>query len=163
MAKDKLDEDVVEPTSKKKDNVEIPKDTLQKMMDRLEKLEKDNELLKEVSDKEKLRKIEELRNGGKLVKNVNLNTLNNKIIIGWSKIKDDVYFDEQGRLHEEQIIAVVFQDGSKTDLDYRSFSRLSTKLKGEVISESKDRDGNSNMKVLLPDGREIDIDIKFIN
>ena len=115
MAKDKLDEDVVEPTSKKKDNVEIPKDTLQKMMDRLEKLEKDNELLKEVSDKEKLRKIEELRNGGKLVKNVNLNTLNNKIIIGWSKIKDDVYFDEQGRLHEEQIIAVVFQDGSKTD------------------------------------------------
>lgn len=145
------------------DTVPVPRATLEKLLDRVEKLEKDNEILKEVQDKSKLQRVSELRAAGKLVKNVNLNVLMGKIIVGWRKVKDDVYLDEQNRIHEEQVIEVIFEDKSKKELDYRSFSRLNSKLKGEVIAEKKDRDGNTNFTVLLPDGKEIDIDIKFVN
>ena len=147
----------------KEDVVEVSKSTLEKLLNRVENLEKDNELLKEAADKEKIAKIARLKSGGKLVKTVNINVLNNKIVIGWSRVKDDVYFDEQGRLHEEQIIAVHYEDGEKKEMDYRAFSRLRTSLKGEVVAETKDNDGNTNLKVMLADGKEINIDIKFVN
>ncbi len=155
-----------EPKNKKddkKDVVEIPRSTLEKVMTRLENLEKDNELLKEVADKEKLNKIQNLRSGGKLVKTVNLNMINNMVVLGWSRVKDDVYFDEQGRLHEEQIILVHYEDGKKKEMDYRAFSRIKSPLKAEVLSETKDTDGNHNLKVITPEGKEINIDIKFVN
>lgn len=147
----------------KEDVVEIPRTTLEKIVNRLDVLEKDNELLKEVADKEKLNKLQTLRAGGKLVKTVNLNMHNNMVVLGWSRVKDDVYFDEQGRLHEEQIIAVHYEDGKKKEMDYRAFSRLKSPLKVEVLSETKDTDGNHNLKVVTPEGKEINIDIKFVN
>jgi len=86
------DSAVLTPKPKDKEVVEIPKTTLEKLLSRVEALEKDNEVLKEVADKDKLIRIEKLRAGGKLVKTVNLNVHHNKIVIGWSKVKDDVYF-----------------------------------------------------------------------
>lgn len=155
--------EISNPAPKQKDVVEVPKSTLEKLLSRVEVLEKDNEILKEVADKDKLIRIEKLRAGGKLVKTVNLNVHHGKIVIGWSKVKDDVYFDEQGRLHEEQVILVHYLDGSKSEMDYRAFSRMKEPLKGEVISETKDSDGHTNIKVQLADGREINIDIVFVN
>jgi len=66
-------------------------------------------------------------------------------------------------LHEEQVILGHYLDGTKSEMDYRAFSRMKEPLKGEVISETKDSDGNTNIKVQLADGREINIDIKFVN
>lgn len=155
--------DQVPSTKPVDEEIPVPKSTLEKLLARVETLEKDNELLKEVADKDKLNRIALMRAGGKLIKTVRLNTINNKIIIGWAKVKDDVYFDEQGRLHEEQIIMVFYEDGDKTQLDYRAFSRLRATVSGEVIAETKDNDGNTNYKIQLPDGHEINIDVKFVN
>jgi len=147
----------------KKDIVEVPRETLQKLMDRLEKVEEKNAILLEAADKGKVARIESLRNGGKLVKSVNVNLINNKVILGWTKVRDDVYFDEQGRLHEEQSIRVIYDDKSEVEMDYRSFSRLKDQILGEVISENKNREGDTTLKIILPDGRELDLDVKFVN
>lgn len=169
-----------EETKSKK--IEVDAETLQKVLDKVEKQEKEIEILREVADKNRLGRVEELRLQGKLVKSVNLNTLNGKIIMGWKKIKDDVYIDQQGRLHEEQIVGLIFLDDDTgkpqtiknnetglletfigKEIDIRSFSRLVTKIAVEVIEEGKDKEGNVNFTIQTKDGREIKIDSKFVN
>ena len=148
-----------------KEKVEVPKDVLQTLLNRVEKLENDNQILREVADKNRLGRVEEMRAQGKLVKSVNLNTFEGKIIVGWKKIKDDVYIDQQGRLHEEQIVGLIYQGETEVgkEMDMRSFGRLLVKVPAEVIEEGKDKEGNINFTVQTKDGREVKIDSKFVN
>lgn len=150
---------------KKKGTIEIDEDVLSKLLRRVDKLEDDNKILREVADKNRLGRVEELRAQGKLVKSVNLNTYEGKVIIGWKKIKDDVYQDQQGRLHEDQIVGLIFEGekGVGKEMDIRSFSRLLVKIPCEVIEEGKDKEGNINFTVQTKDGRTIKIDSKFVN
>lgn len=149
----------------KKKVVEVDEDTLNRLLDTVEKQGKKIEILTEVADKNRLTRVEELRAQGKLVKKVNLNTYNNKIIIGWVKIKDDVYQDHEGRLHEDQIVGLIFNGEKEVghQMDIRSFSRLIIKIPAEVLEESKDKDGNTNFVVETKDGQQIKIDARFIN
>lgn len=160
--------DEIVKTSKSKDNVEkvtIEKSALEKVLSRLDKLESDNQILREVADKNRLTRVEDMRAQGKLVKKVNLNTYENKIIIGWKKIKDDVYIDSQGRLHEDQVVGLFFRGDKEPsrEIDIRSFARLIVKVPVEVIEEGKDKEGNINFTVQLSDGDTLKIDSKFIN
>jgi hypothetical protein len=98
------------PAESKKDTVELKKTTLDALMKRLETLEKEQKQLLEVQDRRTKSKIEELRRAGKLVKNVKLRSLENKSVIGWKTIEDDVYFSD-GRLIEKQTVEVWLDDG----------------------------------------------------
>lgn len=160
-----LDQPAKPADTKKKKTIEVDAETLEKVLGKLEKLEKDNEILKEVADKNRLTRVEEMRAQGKLVKKVSLNTYEGKVVIGWKKIKDDVYIDQQGRLHEDQVVGLVFQGETEVgkELDIRSFSRLLVKIPVEVLEEGKDKDGNTNFTVQTADGEEIKIDSKFVN
>ena len=110
-----------------------------------------------------------MRGEGKLIKKVRLNLMNGKVVVGWTKGKDEVYFDEQGRLHETQTIKLYYYGGEdkepsmSKELDYRSFHRIKVQEEVEVIEESKDKDGNTNFVVVRDDGSEIKIDSRFIN
>ena len=150
---------------KEKEMVQVPKDVLQTLLTRVEKVENDNQILREVADKNRLGRVEEMRAQGKLVKSVNLNTFEGKIIVGWRKIKDDVYLDTQGRLHEDQVVGLIFQGETEVgkEMDIRSFGRLLVKIPAEVIEEGKDKEGNINFTVQTKDGREVKIDSKFVN
>jgi len=150
---------------KKGKTVEVDSDVLERLLTTVENQGKKIEILTEVADKSRLNRVEEMRSQGKLVKKVNLNMYDNKVVIGWTKVKDDVYMDHEGRLHEDQIVGLIFKGETKVskELDVRSFSRLITKVAVEVIEESKDRDGNTNLVVQTPDGEEIKIDARFIN
>jgi len=153
-----------EPSSKERtETVAVPRNTLEKLLGRVEKLEKDNEVLKEVADKNKLAQVERQRSGGKLVKTVTVSQVNSQLVLGWSKVKDDVYFDEQGRLHEEQVVNIHFEGGDTREMDYRAFSRLRTPVKAEVVGESRDNEGHSNLKLQFADGKELEIDSKYVN
>lgn len=158
----KKPEEVVVPPKKK---IEVDPDVLQKVLDKVEKLEKENEIFREVVDKNRLTRVEELRSQGKLIKSVKLNMFDGKIIIGWKKVRDDVYLDEKSRLHEDQVVGLIFEGESTVgkELDIRSFSRLITKMSAEVIEEGKDKDGNVNFTVQTKDGKTIKIDSKFVN
>lgn len=140
----------------KEEKVEISKTVLSKLLERVDDLEN-------AADRRRLENVQSRRNEGKLVKRARISFFEGKAVVGWKKIKDDVYTDKDGRLHEDQVIEIFFEDGKSTETDYRTFSRVSTKKEGEVIGESKDKEGNENYKIQMDDGREYDIDIKFIN
>ena len=150
---------------KKGKTVEVDAEILQSVLDRVSKLEQDNQILREAADQKRLGRVEELRLQGKLVKTVKLNTIDGQIIVGWKTVKDDVYFDAEGRLHETQIYEIYFFDKTvePKQVDIRGFNRLITKVDAEVLEESKDRDGNTNFTVMTKDGREIKLDSKFVN
>lgn len=150
---------------KKGKTVEVDADVLDRILKTVESQGEKIKILTEVADKNRLTRVEEMRAQGKLVKKVKLNTYEGKIIIGWKKIKDDVWIDQEGRLHEDQIVGLVFEGEKEVgkELDVRSFSRLIVKVPVEVLEESKDRDGNTNFLVRTEDGREIKIDSNFIN
>lgn len=154
-----------EPVEKKEKMIEVPADTLERLLKTVESQGKKIEILTEVADKNRLTRVEELRSQGKLVKQVNLNVFEGKIVIGWKKIKDDVYIDTQGRLHEDQVVGLIFFGDKEVgkEIDIRAFGRLMAKVPAEVTEEGKDKDGNTNFTVLTKDGQEIKIDAKFIN
>lgn len=160
-------EEEVTSDEPKSDEVVVDKSILEKLLSRVDRLEEDNEILRGAADKGRLSRIESLRAQGKLVKTAKVNFLDNKAVVGWSKVKDDVYFDSEGKLHETQIVKVYLdgKDGEKEtrELDYRTFSRTMQKVEGEVISESSDKDGNVSCTIQLKDGREYKIDVLFIN
>lgn len=150
---------------KDKKTVEVEAEVLDRILKTIETQGEKIKILTEVADKNRLNRVEEMRAQGKLVKKVNLNTYDKKIIMAWKTIKDDVYMDNEGRLHEDQIIGLYFRGEKEMgkQLDVRSFSRLIVKIPVEVIEESKDRDGNTNFTVQTGDGEEIKIDARFIN
>lgn len=153
----------------KKKTVEVNSDVLRKLVDTVESQKQDIKDLQESADLGRLSRIQEARKSGKLVKTAKISVYNGKIVKGWIKDKDDVYFDEAGRLHEDQKVCLFLDNGDdkkaiKTEpISYREFARVLTKIEGEVIKESKDNDGQTFFTVQLDDGREIELPIQFIN
>lgn len=150
------------PAESKKDTVELKKTTLDALMKRLETLEKEQKQLLEVQDRRTKSKIEELRRAGKLVKNVKLRSLENKSVIGWKTIEDDVYFSD-GRLIEKQTVEVWLEDGQKKLLSMRQWATIPTYSEYEVTKESKDADGNIILTVRRGDGKELDVNVIYVN
>lgn len=143
--------------------VSVPKKTLDAVLKRLDTLEDDNKLLKSVADKGRMARVEALRAQGKLVKSVRIGKMGELFVIGWKLVKDDVHFDNEGKLVEEQTIRVFFEDKTSNDMNVRNFANSMDRIEGEVTSEGKDRDGNITLVVLLPDGKELSINQNFIN
>ncbi len=149
--------------------VEVDSSVLEKLLTSQEEMKKKIEDLEGAADVGRLGRIQAARNSGKLVKNAKVNFWDGKPVLAWVAEKDDVWFDEQGRLHEDQQITVVMYEGegktpSKSKpVSYRTFSRLVTKKDGEVIKESKDNDGAVSFTVLLADGLQIELPIVFLN
>lgn len=154
--------------------VEVDADVLEKLVSGYEGLQQKVKDLEGAADLGRLSRIQQARNQGKLVKSAKLSTYNNQIVLGWAKEKDDVYFDEAGRLHEDQQVVLYLDDGKdekgvqqtkKTDpISFRAFARLTQqKIVGEVIGENKDKDGNLSFTLQLEDGREFTVPIVFLN
>jgi len=147
------------------ETIEIEKSVLAKLIDRLD-------ILEEAADKGRLERVKGLRNNDKLVKKVNLGVYDGRIVVGWKAIKDDVWFDQEGKMHEEQIVELYFHEGKKdkeghlvaeAQMNVQSFSRRLKRLICEVVEESKDRNGNTTLTVVTPEGKEIKVDLSFIN
>jgi hypothetical protein len=145
-----------------KDTVELKKKTFDALMERLEKLEREQKELIEVQDRRTKSKIEELRRQGRLVKNVKLRSLDNKIVIGWKTVEDDVYFSD-GRLIEKQVVDIWLDDGVKKQLSMRQWATMPTYNEFEVTKESRDADGNIILTVRGGDGKELDVNVVYVN
>lgn len=169
VKENKIEEEIVEEKVSKKKEVKVDSEILQKLMDKMEKQEQQIKDLEASADVGRLQRIQSLRNQGKLVKKAKVNVYNGKYVLGWAKVKDDVYFDEQGRIHEEQTVELTLDNGEgnepvKSDvMTYRTFSRLCQKEEGEVIRESKDADGQVSFAIQLVNGRVFELPIVFIN
>jgi hypothetical protein len=160
----------------KRKMVEVPEDVLQKIIDKqeaqekeMEKLKKDNEILREVADKGRLNRADQARADGKIMRIVRVSKLGENYVNGWKRIKDEVYTDERGVIHEDQVVEYYFHSIDKNNpiesqqMSDVKFSRNRKQEECEVISETKDKDGKITYVILTKKGLELPIDITFVN
>lgn len=109
---------------------------------------------------------------GKKPMRVNISQYDGGFIIGWRNVVDKlIKHPTTGRtVGEEQQyeILVLMPDGKieKKPLDsYPAFSdaRYTSRSEVEVVGKKEDWDGKVTFSIKLPDGREIDLDSRFIN
>jgi hypothetical protein len=154
--------------------VKVEKDALAKILEKVEKQDKTIEMLKFTADKGRIQQWEE-KNIGKLIKIIKLSVLEDRIILGWKMIKNDVFLNKStGVLHEDQQVRVYFERDAEgeydeeneenyRDLDYLNFIRQPKKIEAEVIEEGKNREGQVYFTVQLPDGKKLKISELFVN
>lgn len=143
--------------------VQIPKADWEKVVGKINELEKDRDILKEVADKGRLDRVENLRKQGKLVKTVRVSTLKGKKIIAWSTVTNTVDYDVRGVPHEDQVIELVYEDKSTEQMRLVQKARNIIYITGEVTKESKDQDGRLSYLVQFSDGGTLEIADTFIN
>ena len=125
-------------------------------------------MLKFTADKSRIDKWRQDHPEGKLVRNAKLNFWEDKVIVGWKMVKDDVWIDQRGVLHEKQTMKLFLFEGegkepSTAEVDYVNFSRNVIKVEGEIIKKSETSQGNISFIIQLEDGRKFEVDSKFVN
>ena len=158
----------IEDKSKMK-TVVIEKDVLDKILNKIESQDKEIEILKKISDKNRLERYEK-ENEGEIIRRAKVGLWDNKIIIGWKKGIDDVGFihmDGRSVLVEKQTIVLILDDGGKTlekEVNYLEFSKNINRLEGDIINEKRNLKTGVETKTLqFDDGKEVTIDVKFLN
>lgn len=152
--------------SKEPEMVQVPKEQLEKLMNlvpAVERLTKDNEALMFAADRARLQAFNERGQtpGNRTVKLLTYvgEDRVRKVILAWSKIKDDVYKAPNGAWVEDQIMEVIFEDDTKIQLPLLSFYRnTADKIKAEVLEDKGD-----SFKVKTVEGKEYLIGKMFVN
>lgn len=161
----------VKPAKEKEEIVEVPKKTLDAILDRLEAVEKagkkkdeEIDMLKSISDKGRLSKWEE-QNKGALIRTANVAFWEGDPILAWKMVKDEVGFRD-GRLIVNQTIKIFVDAGGKEpkpiELEYLYWAQNTTSMPGEVINKNVGK-GGEVWTIELKDGRKVELDIRFIN
>lgn len=157
----------------KKDVIEIDRATIEAILARQEeqdklinRLSRDNEKLNAVADKGRLMAWENQNNDQPLIRNANLNVWQGQVILGWKMVKDEVGVMD-GRIYENQIIELYLDAGigkepKSVQINYLDFGRNIKKLPAEIVKQSKTKYGEA-YTLQTKEGREYEIDIRFIN
>ena len=172
-AADLVTEPVTEPviaTPKKKGGAENPVDAkanisqvaLEELMKRLTSLEEDGRIRAQLDDRNTVNKIEDLRRQGKLVKSVKINMVEGKEVIGYRMSQNEVYVSD-GKLIENQSMKVYFLDDSVKEYTLKMWNTLPTFQDHEVISETKNEDGDLILGVRNTEGKEFSINVRYVN
>jgi len=154
------------------DEVVVNKADLKTMMERIGKLEKDNERLISVADKGRMFALtEKERAENKNLKMVAINRFGegNKIVIAW-KTKDNVSYVDGNRTVRSHSMIIFFEDGTSETMPSEVFWRnKDKKLVVPVVAETKvpaeEVGGKESVifKLKLEGGKTIEIDKKYIN
>jgi hypothetical protein len=138
---------------------------IQKLLERMAELEKDRDMLLQVADRKQL-SVYYQRNKEKIPSKVMLRTMENKVILGWRTVEDQVY-QEPGTMRwmEKQIVEVLYEDGTAEQFHLSDYNRKYRQVEAEVRARIVDETtGNVALKVVRMDnGKEYTIGIKFIN
>lgn len=169
--KNESDQNVDSKHSPEKKTVEVPKEVLENILDRLEQyqskvadLEQAQKEYEQTASQDQILKIEKLRASGKLVKSVRLNYYDNKLVLSWQSIMDDVYVETgTGKEIALQKTRLTYVDGTTQEMAQIEFARRKMQRQYEVIKEGKDRDGNMLYTVIMEGGKEVEIDGRFVN
>lgn len=151
-----------EKKEKGEKGVTLSKEAFDALMSRIAGLEKAQKEIESSQDQDVISKLDKLRASGKLVKDVKVRKLGDKFVMGWKLVKDEVSFDGH-KLIEVQDVEVYMEDGSKKVLPMRQWAIFPTYETMEVKRESRDENGDILYTVLGNDGKEIEINIKYLN
>jgi len=174
MANENKDENktnppVVNPTSAnpstktdKEEEVSIKTSVLEGILKEISDLKATVGQIEQTAPQDQIRKIEALRASGKLVKSVKIRRFEGKLVTVWKTIKDNVWVAD-GKLNEEQVVLLTFEDSKTKEVNLTQFTRGTTYEPYEVIKESKTAEGIIELTVQLPNGKELVISSQYVN
>ncbi len=160
------------PKKTETDTVLVEKAVLEQILENQRRLEntikqqeKDISMLTTVADKGRLAKYED-KNRGTLIRTARVGIWKGDVILGWVMVKDEVGF-VHGVLQETQIIKLFLDAGpgnspKEQEVEYLNFYRNVSRATGDVLKESRGTNGETRL-IKLQDGREFELDIRFIN
>jgi hypothetical protein len=146
----------------KKKMVEVDADVLAAILKDLGDLKEKTQQYEQTAPQDQIRKIEAMRASGKLVKSVKVRFIDEKAVLGWKMVKNEAYVSN-GKLIEEQVFKVFFEDGSEQDMSLLMFTRNAVYKAYEVISEAKTQTGDIMFTVVMEGGKQVLINSKYIN
>lgn len=160
--------EVVKDKVEEKDEglVTVSKDQLAMFMNKLSKLEKDNEMLKQVADKTRMATYA-AQNKEKMPVIVRLRSFEGKVVVGWRTMKNECYKNAQGKWVEDQTVILMFEDGTSTKeipLLYW-IKNYQSHIEAKVISTTQEQDtGETIYKIVrLDNEEEYTIAAKYLN
>jgi len=139
----------------KKETITIEKDTLDKIMQRMERLEAS-------ADKARLENFDS-KQKKKIGKIVRLRAIDGKIIVGWRTLKDVVEKTPRGVWKEDQQIEVTYEDETTEKFEYVIFIRRYESLLMDVKKEVENEDGSVTFIGETSDGKKHEIKDTFVN
>lgn len=178
MAKDteeKIEKEVPEEVSKPKTGkVEVDIEMLQSILKEVEglreiagkvdRLQKDNEMLVSVADSGRLARWQERNNPKGLVRTARAWLYDGKLVKGTFTVRNDAFVDTLGRIHTDQVLKVIFEDGVEKEIAYDTFSKGKQLIEGDIIKrETDDETGNTYYTLKFPDGKTFQVNYLFLN
>lgn len=148
-------------------SVVIDKSKLDSVLQELSALKEKTAMLESVADKAQLAKFfEKMRDKEK--RSCRLRVLRDetgekKVVIGWGPmISNEVYINERGLSVAKQVIKVSLEDGKEVVGDLLDIGRRYEYIQADKLGESND-DGHIKWKVKAENGKEYNLDVRFIN
>jgi len=149
---------------KKEETVTISKDQFNLILEEIQKLKEGQKELVDTSSPDQIKKIEAIRAKGGLVKSVKIASINGKLVESWVTSKNESHVDPlTGKSVFKHSSNYKFFDGKTEEIDQTVFARTRVMESFEVIKEGKDKVGNIIFTVTTKDGKEFDIDSRYIN
>ena len=148
--------------------VEVSKADLAAFVRRLDGLEKDNKRLLSVADKGRMHQLNEAeKKDKKMLPTVKVSRIGGptgKMVLAWNTTQNESYVDGN-RTVERQEIEIFYVDGTSEKMPLVTFYRKQNKdTVGTIVSRTRDEDGGSEMlKLEMPGGDILEIDLKFVN
>ena len=135
--------------------------TNEELKTKLEALEKDNSMFRDIAGQNQIKSWEESKKDLTL-KFAHLKSWNGKLIVAWEKLdmsKRNPYAkDATG---ENIFIPVVFQDGTKESLNYSDFTNIKDLVQVKLLEPV--HQGTSTVPVEFPDGTRFTLESKYLN
>ena len=149
---------------KKEGTVTLSKEQFDLILNEIQTLKKGQKVLEDTSSPDQIKRIEAIRAKGGLVKSVKIAEFDGKLVSSWESTADEVYIDHAlGKEVSVQRTKIKFFDGKDKELTQVEFARKKIMKSFEVIKEGKDKVGNILLTVTTEDGREFEIDSRYIN
>lgn len=145
-------------TTPVEETVTLKKAELESLMARLDRVEA-------AAEKSRLARYDENNKGNK-GKVIRLRTIEGKVVISWDDMTANTVekSPKTGAWGEDQRIRIHLEDKTSKEMDLVIFNRHFVHLEADVLSETKVSGTNETIyKVRTDDGREYEINTKFIN
>lgn len=152
------------PIVEEKKTIEVNKDQLEKLIGKVDKLEKDNKALLYAADKGRMLHWEQIQ-GVPRNNSATVAVYNGQIVKSWdSMVKNKYEKTANGAWVEEQICRLNLENGESVEIPFIGFVRDTQLLKGEITGITNDSyTGKSFFTLKLEDGKTITIDGTFLN
>lgn len=158
----------------KKNTVEVDVATLQQLLndvgdlkkksELVDQLQADNKMLLEVADKGRVQNYQAKNNPKGLVRTARAWMWNGALVKATYTVKNSAFTDSQGRIHTDQVLNVIMEDGSEKEIAYDQFNKERTLLEGDIIKRSTDEESGQTFYTLkFKDGKAFTVNQLFTN